>query len=215
MSGFDNATIAWALIRAVPWTLALSLIAFVGGATVAAVLTIVSSIGGRGADRAVSVLVGTIQSVPLLMVIFLCFFGLPLLGIDVSAWTASSIAIIAFTGAFLADIWRAAVRAVPKGQWEAAKASGMSLMAALRHIVLAQAARIAIPPTVGFATQVVKATALASIVGFVEVTRAGYMLNNITYRPFFVFCLVGLIYIAINLPLSLAAKRLERRLAYH
>lgn len=215
MSGFDNATIAWALIRAVPWTLALALIAFIGGGAVAAVLTIVSSVGGRGADRAVSVLVGTIQSVPLLMVIFLCFFGLPLLGIDVSAWTASSIAIIAFTGAFLADIWRAAVRAVPKGQWEAAKASGMSLMAALRHIVLAQATRIAIPPTVGFATQVVKATALASIVGFVEVTRAGYMLNNITYRPFFVFCLVGLIYMAINLPLSMAAKRLERRLAYH
>ncbi|MCR5858028.1 ABC transporter permease subunit [Mesorhizobium sp. J428] len=84
-------------------------------------------------------------------------------------------------------------------------------MQALWHIVLPQSVQIAIPPTVGFSVQIVKATALTSIVGFVEVTRAGYVLNNVTFKPFFIFFVVGLIYMAINLPLSIAARKLERR----
>lgn len=212
MSGsFSNLAIVQTLIGKVPWTLALSFIAFVGGATVASLFTVISVLGGRYVWGIVSFITVIIQSTPLLMVIFLCFFGLPLLGIDVSPWLASSLALIAFSGAFLTEIWRSAVRAVPVGQWEASEASGLSRLQALWHIVLPQSVQIAIPPTVGFSVQIVKATALTSIVGFVEVTRAGYVLNNVTFKPFFIFFVVGLIYMAINLPLSMAARKLERR----
>lgn len=213
MNGFSDWAIVQTLVRQVPWTLALSLVAFLGGSLVAALFTIASVLGGRFVNALVSLLTVCVQSTPLLMVIFLCFFGLPLLGIDVSPWLASSIALVAFAGAFLTEIWRSAVRAVPSGQWEASAASGLSRLQALRNIVIPQAVQIALPPTVGFSVQVVKATALTSIVGFVEVTRAGYVLNNVTFRPFFIFCVVGLIYMAINLPLSIAARRLERRFA--
>lgn len=213
MTGFDTLTIVQTLLGKVPWTLALSLVAFAGGSIVAAVLSAVAVLGGKGFSVAVSLVTVSVQSTPLLMVIFLSFFGLPLLGIDVSPWLASSVALIAFSGAYLTEIWRAAVRAVPTGQWEAAQSSGLGGLQILRHVVIPQAVQVAIPPTVGFSVQVVKATALTSIVGFVEVTRAGYVLNNVTFQPFFIFFVVGLIYMAINLPLSLAARRLERRLS--
>lgn len=211
MGGFDNLTIITTLLSRVPWTLALSAIAFVGGGLAAALLTASAVVGGRAAGLLVSFLTVSVQSMPLLMAIFLCFFGLPLLGIDVSPWLASSVALIAFSGAFLTEIWRAAVRAVPIGQWEAAQSAGLSRLQALRHIIVPQAVQIAVPPTVGFSVQVVKATALASIVGFMEVTRAGYVLNNVSFKPFLIFFIVGLIYMAINFPLSIAARRLERR----
>ena len=213
MTGFDTLTIVQTLLGKVPWTLALSLVAFAGGSIVAAVLSAVAVLGGKGFSVAVSLVTVSVQSTPLLMVIFLSFFGLPLLGIDVSPWLASSVALIAFSGAYLTEIWRAAVRAVPTGQWEAAQSSGLGGLQILRHVVIPQAVQVAIPPTVGFSVQVVKATALTSIVGFVEVTRAGYVLNNVTFQPFFIFFVIGLIYMAINLPLSLAARRLERRLS--
>ena len=214
MSGtFSDLAILQTIVGKVPWTLALSLVAFLGGAVVAALLTLAAILGGRYAASLVSAITVLVQSTPLLMVIFLCFFGLPLIGVDVSPWLASSLALIAFAGAFLTEIWRSAIRAVPSGQWEASQASGLSRLQALWHVVLPQSIQIAIPPTVGFSVQVVKATALTSIVGFVEVTRAGYVLNNVTFKPFFIFCVVGLVYMAINLPLSVTASKLERHFA--
>jgi polar amino acid transport system permease protein len=82
----------------------------------------------------------------------------------------------------------------------------------LRHVILPQALRIAVPPTVGFLVQVIKGTALASVVGFVELTRAGNMIANVTYAPFTVFACVALMYFALCFPVSLAAQSLERRL---
>lgn len=210
---FSDLAIIQTIVSKVPWTLALSLVAFYGGAAVASLLTLAAVLGGKHVASLVSLVTVLVQSTPLLMVIFLCFFGLPLVGIEVSPWLASSLALIAFAGAFLTEIWRSAIRAVPSGQWEASQASGLSRLQALWHVVLPQSIQIAIPPTVGFSVQVVKATALTSIVGFIEVTRAGYVLNNVTFKPFFIFFVVGLTYMAINLPLSLAASKLERHFA--
>lgn len=214
MSGaFSDLAIIQTIIGKVPWTLALSLVAFFGGAAVASLFTLAAVLGGKPVATLVSLVTVLVQSTPLLMVIFLCFFGLPLVGIEVSPWLASSLALIAFAGAFLTEIWRSAIGAVPPGQWEASQASGLSRLEALWHVVLPQSIQMAIPPTVGFSVQVVKATALTSIVGFIEVTRAGYVLNNVTFKPFFIFFVVGLTYMAINLPLSIAASKLERHFA--
>ena len=215
MSQFTTWGIVSTIVGKLPGTRALSLIAFTGGAMVAALLTLLTTLGSRVADACVSMTISTIQSMPLLMLMFLCFFGLPLLQVNVSPLLAASVALIAFTAAFLTETWRAALKAVPRGQWEAAMSSGMKHGDTLRVIVLPQAVRIATPGTVGFLVQVVKATALASIVGFMEITRAGTVLNNITYRPFLIFAIIGALYMAINLPISFVARRLERRFTFN
>ena len=125
---------------------------------------------------------------------------------------AASLALTLYTSAFLAEIWRGCVAAIPKGQWEAAQSLALSFSEQLRYVVMPQAVRIAIPPTVGFLVQVIKGTALASIIGFIELTKAGTMLNNATFQPFTVFSLVALMYFALCYPLSLYAHSLEAKL---
>src|SRR6185436_5144368 len=152
------------------------------------------------------------QGTPLLMQLFLAFFGLSLLGFDVSPWVAASAALILFTSAFLTEIWRGCVEAISRGQWEASASLALNRYEQMRYVILPQAMRIAIPPTVGFSVQVIKGTALASIIGFVELTKAGTMVANATFQPFTVYGCVAALYFALCYPLSVAAKRLERRL---
>jgi polar amino acid transport system permease protein len=146
------------------------------------------------------------------MQLFMVFFGIALLGVDVSPWLAAAVALTLFTSAFLAEIWRGCVESIGRGQWEAAQSLAMSRLEVLRHVVLPQALRIAIAPTVGFSVQVVKGTAVTSIIGFSELTKTGGMLANATFEPFMVYGLVALGYFLLCYPLSLAAYRLERRL---
>ena len=102
--------------------------------------------------------------------------------------------------------------AIPKGQWEAAQSLALNFGEQLRYVVLPQALRIAIPPTVGFLVQVIKGTALASVIGFVELTKAGTMITNATFRPFTVYACVALLYFALCWPVSAWSRRLERSL---
>ena len=212
MRRFDDIQIIALLLEHAQWTLLLSLIAFAGGAVLGGVVTVMRVTQSRGWNIAGSLYTNLIQSVPLLMLLFLIFFGLPLAGINVNAWTAAIISLVLFASAFLADIWRGAIEAVSKGQWEASRSLGLSFLQTFRLVIAPQAFRMAIPPTVGFSVQVVKGTALTSIIGFVELTKAGTMLNNVTFRPFFVFAVVAAIYFALCFPLSLWARHLERRL---
>ena len=152
------------------------------------------------------------QGTPLLMQLFLFFFGIALFGIEVSPWTAATLALTFWTSAFLTEIWRGCVESIPKGQWEASSSLALSYIEQMRYVILPQASRIAIAPTVGFSVQVIKGTALASIIGFVELTKAGTMLNNATFRPFLVYSLVALIYFCLCFPLSWWAKKIEGRL---
>jgi polar amino acid transport system permease protein len=100
---------------------------------------------------------------------------------------------------------------LPKGQWEASRCLGLSFLQTLRFIILPQAIRVATAPTVGFSVQVIKGTALASVIGFVELTKVGTMLNNATFEPFKIFTLVALIYFMLCYPLSLYSKHLEKK----
>jgi len=114
-----------------------------------------------------------LQGTPLLLQLFLVFFGLPMLGVDVAPLIAASIALTLYASAFLAEIWRGCLDAIPRGQWDASASIGLKYLGQMRHVILPQALNIAIPPTVGFLVQLLKSTALASIVGFDELTRAG------------------------------------------
>jgi polar amino acid transport system permease protein len=200
------------LLLAARWTIALSLIAFLGGGLVGLLLLVLRLSPSRAAQWAVSGYVQLFQGTPLLMQLFLSYFGMALLGFKTTAWTAAAVALTLYTSAFLAEIWRGCVAAVPRGQWEASSALALNFGEQLRHVILPQALRIAVPPTVGFLVQVVKGTALASVIGFVELTKAGTMITNATFRPFLVYGFVALFYFVLCFPVSLYARGLERRL---
>jgi polar amino acid transport system permease protein len=211
MADFSLWVIFSNLVWAARWTVLLSLIAFVCGGAVGLAILFLRVSRVRALEIATGAFIEFFQGTPLLMQLFLFLFGLALFGIEVSPWLAASLALTLWTAAFLAEIWRGCVEAIPKGQWEASESLAMSFMEQMTYVILPQAARIAIAPTVGFSVQVVKGTALASIIGFVELTKAGTMLNNATFRPFLVYTLVALIYFCLCFPLSWFAKRLEGR----
>jgi polar amino acid transport system permease protein len=211
MNDFSLWDILRNLLLALRWTVALSAIAFVGGGLVGALLLFARLSGGSFAERAISMYVQLFQGTPLLMQLFLAYFGIALLGIEVSPWTAAALALTLYTSAFLTEIWRGCVAAIPKGQWEASSSLALSFAEQMRHVILPQALKIAIPPTVGFLVQVIKGTALASVIGFVELTKAGSMISNATFKPFVVFSCVALMYFALCFPVSLLARNLERK----
>ena len=200
------------LIEAARWTVALSLIAFIGGGLVGLLLLVARLSKAPGTNALVGGYVQLFQGTPLLMQLFLAYFGIALFGIKTSAWVAASFALTLYTSAFLTEIWRGCVAAIPKGQWEASQSLAMSFREQLQYIVLPQAVKIAIPPTVGFLVQVVKGTALASVIGFIELTKAGTMITNATFKPFVVYSCVALLYFALCFPISLYAKTLEKKL---
>ena len=213
MNDFTLWDIVRNLLLAARWTVALSAIAFAGGAA-AGLLLLLARIGRRTwLRRSAALYVEMFQSTPLLMQLFLVYFGLPMLGIDVSAWLAAAVCLTLYSSAYLSDIWRGGVEAIPAGQWDGSASLGLHTLQQLRLVILPQAARIAIPPTVGFLVQLVKSTALASIVGYHELTRTAQILTNATFQPFVIYGMVALIYFALCYPLTVWSRRLERRLA--
>jgi polar amino acid transport system permease protein len=200
------------LLLAARWTVALSAIAFVGGGIVGLTLLVLRVARLPGAQRAVALYVQLFQGTPLLIQLFVAFFGLSLFGVEVSPWVAAGAALTLYASAYLTEIWRGCIEAIPRGQWEASASLALSLSEQLRHVIGPQALRIAIAPTVGFAVQLIKGTALASVIGFIELTKAGTMITNATFRPFTVYACVALLYFALCFPISLWSQRLERSL---
>lgn len=212
MTEFTTWDILRNLLLATRWTIVLSLVSFAGGGLLGALLLFMRIGKNRGLKIFVRYYVELLQGTPLLMQLFLAFFGLGLFGIDVPAWFAAALALILWTAAFLTEIWRGCVEAITKGQWEASASLGMGYVQQMRYVILPQALKIAVPPTVGFSVQVVKGTALTSIIGFVELSKAGTVVTNATFQPFTVYGLVALIYFALCWPLSKSSQILERKL---
>ncbi|WP_333898568.1 amino acid ABC transporter permease [Agrobacterium pusense] len=200
------------LLLATRWTLLLSLVSFAGGGLVGLALLWLRISPRPALSRLARIYIEVFQGTPLLMQLFIAFFGLGLFGIDVPAWLAAGVALILWTAAFLAEIWRGCVESIARGQWEASASLAMGRLQQMRYVILPQAMKIAIPPTVGFSVQVIKGTALTSIIGFVELSKAGTIVTNATFQPFTVYGLVALIYFALCWPLSKSSQFLERKL---
>ena len=200
------------LLLAGRWTVALSLIAFVGGSVVGLLLLMLRLSKTPGAEWLVAAYVQLFQGVPLLVQLFLAYYGLGLFGIHTSPWVAAGVGLTLYASAFLTEIWRGCVAAIPRGQWEASQSLALSFGEQLRDIILPQALKIAIAPTVGFSVQVIKGTALASVIGFMELTRVGKTIANATFNPFLVFSCVAVMYFLLCYPVSLYAKSLERKM---
>lgn len=202
------------LLLAARWTVLLSLVAFVGGGLLGLALLVLRTLPSKAAQNGVAAYVQLFQGTPLLMQLFLAYFGLALLGWQTSAWLSAALALTLYSSAFLVEIWHGCVKAIPRGQWEAAQSLALNFGEQLRHVILPQAGRIAVAPTVGFLVQVIKGTALASVIGFVELTKAGTMITNATFKPFVVYTCVALLYFALCWPISQGSRVLERRLAH-
>ena len=201
------------LLQSTTWTLLLSAIALVGGAVGGALIALMRISGNRWVDGIARVYIYVLQGTPLLVTLFIVYFGIAGLGFDLPALAAAAIGFTLYSGAFLGEIWRGALEAVGRGQWEGAFALGLGWWRTMQKIVVPPAVRAALPPTVGFCVQLVKNTALASIVGFIELTRAGQIVSSATFQPLQVYLCVAAIYFAICSTLAYASRRLEQRLA--
>lgn len=200
------------LVAAARWTLALTATAFCGSALLGLVLAIARISPIAPLRWLVATYIYVVQGTPLLVWLFVIFFGLPLLGVSVNPWLAAAIAFSVYGSAFLGEIWRGALISIARTQWEAAASLGLSMSQQLRYIIIPQSVRIAIPPTVGFLVQLIKNTSLAATIGLVELTREGQLTAAGTYMPFAVFTTVACIYFVMCFPLTQWSRSLERKL---
>jgi polar amino acid transport system permease protein len=212
MFDFTLWDIARNLLLAMRWTIGLSLIAFIGGGVVGALLVVLRLTGNRFVRGVVMLYVQLFQGTPLLLQLFLVYFGLAMFGIETTPLVAASVCLTLYASAYLTEIWRGGIESIDRGQWEASGSLALSFAEQMRYIILPQAVRVVIAPTVGFMVQVVKATALTSVIGFVEMTRAGQIITNATFQPFFIYGSVALMYFALCFPLSWYSRVLEQKL---
>lgn len=209
--GTLNANHVAFLAQGAMWTVVLSVIACLGGGVLGLGVALCRISPSPVVRRSSGIYVQLVQGTPPLVAMFLLYFGLPGLGLDVPALLAASLALVVNVSAFLGEIWRGCIEAVPRPQWEAAECLALGRTQRLVKVILPQAVRIAVPPTVGFSVQVIKNTSLASVVGFVELARSGQIINNSLFQPFVVYAVIALIYFALCYPLSRWSRVLERR----
>lgn len=194
------------------WTVLMSLSAFLFGGLLALFVALARTSKSRALRILALCYIQFFQGTPLLIQLFVVYFGLPIIGIRVELWLALITGLSLHASGFLGEIWRGSIQAVPEGQTEAARAIGLGYISRMRDVVLPQAFRISLPATVGFMVNLIKGTALAALLGLTELTRSGQLMSNITFEPLKVYATVGLVYFAICLPLTLVSARLERRL---
>jgi len=201
------------LLTGLKWTLALSAIAFAGGILVGLPIALMRVADSPFLRWLTTRYIGLFQGTPLLLQLFVVYYGLALTGIKLDAWIAVAIGFTLHASAYLGEIWRGSIEAVPRGQSEAAKALSLNYISRMKDVILPQALRISLPATVGFLVQLVKGTSLAAIVGFTELSRAGNIISNQIFKPLLVFGIVGALYFLVCWPLSLYGARLERKFA--
>jgi polar amino acid transport system permease protein len=200
------------LIAALRWTLALAAVAFAGGGVLGLIVALTRVVRFAPLNAVGAVYTQVVQGTPLLVWIFGLYFGLAIIGLDVPAWIAAAAAFSVYASAFLGEIWRGALIAIPRQQWEAGASLGLGFLQQLRYVIVPQALRIATPPTVGFLVQLVKDTSLASTIGFIELTREGQATTAATFQPFAVYLTVAGLYFLLCFPLTQLSRGLERRL---
>ncbi|TAV83867.1 amino acid ABC transporter permease [Rhizobium leguminosarum] len=201
------------LLIGLKWTVVLSAVGFVCGGIAGLGVALARASGIPLLERLTAGYIAVFQGTPLLMQLFVVYYGLALVGLMLDAWVAVAIGLTLHASAYLGEIWRGSIEAVPRGQTEAAKALSLRYISRMKDVILPQALRISLPATVGFLVQLIKGTSLASIVGFTELTRAGNIISNQIFQPLTVFGVVGILYFLMCCPLTILGARLERKFA--
>ncbi|WP_439603361.1 amino acid ABC transporter permease [Devosia sp.] len=199
------------LIMATRWTILLALIAFAGGGVIGLVVAALRVAPIPPLRWLAAGYIQFFMGTPILIQLFMAYYGSSLLGFRPDPWAAAAVTFSLNGGAFFGEIFRGSIDAVPRGQWEASTALGFRFLPTLRLVILPQAVRLMLPPTVGFMVQIVKTTSVASLIGLTELARAATQVNTVTFQPVLVFGTVSIIYFMLCWPLSLYAGYLERR----
>ncbi|MFB2829360.1 amino acid ABC transporter permease [Aeromonas jandaei] len=205
----------WPLLSAgLIFTVPLTLITFVLGILLGLLVALARLYGPTLLVALVRFYVWLIRGTPLLVQLFLIFYGLPSAGIVLDAFTAAVIGFTLNIGAYSSEIIRATLAAIPKGQWEAAYSIGMNWPQVMWRVILPQAARIAVPPLSNTFISLVKDTSLAAAVTVPELFQAAQRLASVTYEPLILYSETALIYLMFSSVLSTLQDRLERKLTH-
>ncbi|MQW99342.1 ABC transporter permease subunit [Sinorhizobium fredii] len=202
------------LLQGAVYTVILSAIVVSCGTALGVGIGVLASVGGAILRSIITAYIFLFRGVPVLVIMFLGFYSFPALGLRLDAYTAVAISMIVYVGAFVAEATRGAIAGVPTGQTEAAKSLGMRKGKMMREIVLPQAMRLVIAPVLNISLMAIKQTSYASIVGAWELSFAAREVVERTLAAFQIFLGVMLIYFIICYPLSLAARALDKRLAF-
>lgn len=201
------------LVKGMGVTLEVCLITLVLGTILGLMAGIALTSRIRPLRAACKAYVNIVRGIPLLVILFMTFYGIPLLcDVDVSQSVASIASLTVYSGAYIAEIVRGAIQSIPKGQTEAANALGMSALQRVRLVILPQAVRVMIPPLVGFFIALVKDSSLVSAIGYIDLTRSGKIVGNLTMNPMLSFVFVAVFYFVICYSLSRLARYSERKL---
>lgn len=195
------------------FTVPLTLLSFALGLGVGFVAAVARLFAPAPFAAIVRFYVWIIRGTPLLVQLFLIFYGLPSVGIVLDAFPAALIGFTLNVGAYTSEIIRAVLVSVPKGQWEAAYSIGMTWAQGMRRIILPQAGRIAVPPLSNTFISLVKDTSLAAAITVPELFRAGQRIVATTYEPLLLYIEVALIYLVVSSALSSLQARVEKRLS--
>jgi aspartate/glutamate/glutamine transport system permease protein len=194
-------------------TILLSLAALVPSLALGTLIGILRVVPQRAVRIAGTVYVEFFRNIPLLIVLFYFYHALPRAGITLSAFDSALWAVAIYTAAFVAEVVRAGIQAISKGQIEAARSLGLSYIQSMRYIILPQAFALIVPPMGNLYIAMLKNTSLASTIAVAELVYQGEVLDSRTFRTFEVFIAVGILYLTLTLPLGALVNALERRTA--
>ena len=198
------------LVAGLTFTVPLTILSFAGGLVLGSVAAILRLFGPRPLASLVRFYVWAIRGTPLLVQLFVIFYGLPSIGVFLDAFPAALIGFTLNVGAYTSEVVRAVIASVPKGQWEASYSIGMSWGQAMRRTVVPQAARVAVPPLSNSFISLVKDTSLAAAITVPELFQAAQRIVAVTYEPLILYLEAALIYLAFSSVLSALQVRLER-----
>jgi cystine transport system permease protein len=201
--------LAWACVQ---FTVPLTILSFAFGLALGFIVALIRLFAAAPFGLVVRFYVWIIRGTPLLVQLFLIFYGLPSLGIVLDAFPAALIGFTLNIGAYTSEVIRAVLSSVPKGQWEAAYSIGMTWVQAMRRIILPQAGRIAVPPLSNTFISLVKDTSLAAAITVPEMFQAAQRIVAVTYEPLILYIEAAILYLAMSSVLSAMQTRLEVRL---
>jgi polar amino acid transport system permease protein len=194
-------------------TVVVSGISLVLGTIFGLLLGIVRASGNRFFAAIVGAFVAVIRGTPFVVQIFIVFFIFPEWGIQLEALPAAILSLTILGTAFICEIVAGGIKAVPKGQWEAATSSGLNIYQQLRHVIIPQSLQTILPPLVGQYVLLIKDSSVVSVIGVMDLTRVGWVTVNRIPEGLMVFTLVGLLYFSISYPLIRLSNRLEKKMA--
>jgi cystine transport system permease protein len=197
------------------FTVPLTIVSFVLGLALAFIVALIRLFGPAWSVAIVRFYVWLIRGSPLLVQLFVIFYGLPSVGIVLDPLTAAIIGFSLNVGAYNSEVIRGVIESIPKGQWEAAYSMGMTRGQALRRAILPQAARVALPPLANSFIALVKDTSLAAVLTVPEIFQAAQRIASVTYEPLILYTEAALIYLVFSSVLSSAQVRLEKRFGRH